>query len=76
MPLCTRPRKRREFDSGEHFAGPSGFVALDGRSALFSIAQDRRSEQQHAEAGWAHNAGMSVSVSLRRDGNAGARSPR
>lgn len=61
----------REFDFGEHFTGPSGFVTPDGRSVLFSIAQDRRSEQQHAQSGWAHNAGMPVSVSLRRDGRLG-----
>ncbi|MFJ5840234.1 GH32 C-terminal domain-containing protein [Streptomyces shenzhenensis] len=63
--------KPREFDFGQHFTGPSGFVTPDGRSVLFSIAQDRRSEQQHAEAGWAHNAGMPVSVSLRHDGTLG-----
>jgi sucrose-6-phosphate hydrolase SacC (GH32 family) len=63
--------KPREFDFGEHFTGPSGFVTPDGRSVLFSITQDRRSEQQHAQAGWAHNAGMPVSVSLRPDGTLG-----
>ncbi|MEU1307230.1 GH32 C-terminal domain-containing protein, partial [Streptomyces shenzhenensis] len=61
----------REFDFGEHFTGPSGFVTPDGRSVLFSITQDRRSEQQHAQSGWAHNAGMPVSVSLRADGRLG-----
>jgi sucrose-6-phosphate hydrolase SacC (GH32 family) len=63
--------KPREFDFGEHFTGPSGFVTPDGRSVLFSITQDRRSEQQHAQSGWAHNAGMPVSVSLRQDGTLG-----
>ncbi|MFE6333572.1 GH32 C-terminal domain-containing protein [Streptomyces sp. NPDC057798] len=61
----------REFDFGEHFTGPSGFVTPDGRSVVFSITQDRRSEQQHAQSGWAHNAGMPVSLSLRRDGRLG-----
>ncbi|MBT2423987.1 GH32 C-terminal domain-containing protein [Streptomyces sp. ISL-22] len=61
----------REFDFGEHFTGPSGFVTPDGRSVLFSITQDRRSEQQHAQSGWAHNAGMPVSVFLRQDGTLG-----
>ncbi|MER7057615.1 GH32 C-terminal domain-containing protein [Streptomyces sp. NPDC000351] len=61
----------REFDFGEHFTGPSGFVTPDGRSVVFSITQDRRTEQQHAQSGWAHNAGMPVSVSLRRDGALG-----
>jgi sucrose-6-phosphate hydrolase SacC (GH32 family) len=61
----------RELDFGEHFTGPSGLVTPDGRSVLFSIARDRRSEQQHAQSGWAHNAGMPVSVSLRQDGTLG-----
>ncbi|MFG3246358.1 GH32 C-terminal domain-containing protein [Streptomyces sp. NPDC048187] len=63
--------KPREFDFGEHFTGPSGFVTPDGRSVVFSITQDRRTEQQHAQSGWAHNAGMPVSVSLRQDGTLG-----
>ncbi|WP_228901629.1 GH32 C-terminal domain-containing protein [Streptomyces rochei] len=63
--------KPREFDFGEHFTGPSGFVTPDGRSVIFSITQDRRTEQQHAQSGWAHNAGMPVSVSLRQDGTLG-----
>ncbi|MFJ3043795.1 GH32 C-terminal domain-containing protein [Streptomyces tendae] len=63
--------KPREFDFGEHFTGPSGFVTPDGRSVVFSITQDRRTEQQHAQSGWAHNAGMPVSLSLRQDGTLG-----
>jgi sucrose-6-phosphate hydrolase SacC (GH32 family) len=63
--------KPSEFDFGEHFTGPSGFVTPDGRSVLFSITQDRRSEQQHDQADWAHNAGMPVSVWLRQDGTLG-----
>lgn len=63
--------KPREFDFGEHFTGPSGFVTPDGRSVIFSITQDRRTEQQHAQSGWAHNAGMPVSVSLRSDATLG-----
>ncbi|MFC8949791.1 GH32 C-terminal domain-containing protein [Streptomyces sp. A144] len=61
----------REFDFGEHFTGPSGFVTPDGRAVVFSITQDRRTEQQHAQSGWAHNAGMPVSLSLRQDGTLG-----
>ncbi|WP_299538089.1 GH32 C-terminal domain-containing protein [uncultured Streptomyces sp.] len=61
----------REFDFGEHFTGPSGFVTPDGRSVVFSITQDRRTEQQHAQSGWAHNAGMPVSLSLLPDGRLG-----
>ncbi|CAL9347035.1 hypothetical protein SUDANB176_00394 [Streptomyces sp. enrichment culture] len=63
--------KPREFDFGEHFTGPSGFVTPDGRSVVFSITQDRRTEQQHAQSGWAHNAGMPLSLSLRQDGTLG-----
>ncbi|MFD4034442.1 GH32 C-terminal domain-containing protein [Streptomyces sp. NPDC058637] len=63
--------KPREFDFGEHFTGPSGFVTPDRRSVIFSITQDRRTEQQHAQSGWAHNAGMPVSLSLRRDNTLG-----
>ncbi|MDT9700950.1 hypothetical protein RMT89_35050 [Streptomyces sp. P17] len=67
----------REFDFGEHFTGPSGLVTPDGRSVVFSITPDRRSEQQHAQSGWAHNAGMPVSLSLRRagDGDGGGDPP-
>ncbi|SES05576.1 Sucrose-6-phosphate hydrolase SacC, GH32 family [Salipaludibacillus aurantiacus] len=54
----------RLFDYGEHFTGPSGFEDHDGRSVLYSIAQDRRSEQAHYDAGWAHNAGLPLSLSL------------
>ncbi|UJF36452.1 GH32 C-terminal domain-containing protein [Paenibacillus hexagrammi] len=57
----------RLFDYGEHFTGPSGMVDGKGRTILFSIAQDRRSEQQHYDAGWAHNAGLPVVLSLRND---------
>lgn len=63
--------KPRLFDFGEHFTGPSGMVDGQGRSILFSIAQDRRTEQQHYDAGWAHNAGLPVVLSLRGDGTLG-----
>ncbi|WP_419872624.1 GH32 C-terminal domain-containing protein [Candidatus Pristimantibacillus sp. PTI5] len=59
------------FDFGEHFTGPSGMVDGQGRSILFSIAQDRRTEQQHYDAGWAHNAGLPVVLSLLEDGTLG-----
>ncbi|MCA0755984.1 GH32 C-terminal domain-containing protein [Paenibacillus sp. N4] len=61
----------RLFDFGEHFTGPSGMVDGQGRSILFSIAQDRRTEQQHYDAGWAHNAGLPLVLSLRDDGTLG-----
>lgn len=56
------------FDYGEHFTGPSGMVDSRGKNILFSIAQDRRSEKQHHDSGWAHNAGLPVVLSLGRDG--------
>ncbi|QJD82060.1 GH32 C-terminal domain-containing protein [Cohnella herbarum] len=61
----------RLFDYGEHFTGPSGMVDGDGRSILFSIAQDRRTEQQHYDAGWAHNGGLPLVLSLRSDDTLG-----
>ncbi|PYZ97417.1 hypothetical protein CR205_02115 [Alteribacter lacisalsi] len=61
----------RLFDYGEHFTGPSGFEDHDGRSVLFSIAQDRRSEQEHFDAGWAHNAGLPLELSLTDEGELG-----
>jgi Beta-fructosidases (levanase/invertase) len=50
------------FDYGTHFSGPSGFVDAKGRSIVFSIAQDTRSEEDHYNAGWAHNAGLPVQL--------------
>ncbi|RBW70859.1 hypothetical protein DS031_04610 [Bacillus taeanensis] len=58
----------KQFDYGEHFTGPSGMVDEKGRSILFSIAQDRRTEQQHYDAGWAHNAGLPLELSLKKNG--------
>ena len=52
----------RLFDYGEHFTGPSGMVDNKGRSIVFSIAQDTRSEQEHYDAGWAHNAGLPLEL--------------
>ncbi|TWE01027.1 sucrose-6-phosphate hydrolase SacC (GH32 family) [Neobacillus bataviensis] len=50
------------FDYGMHFSGPSGFVDQKGRTIVFSIAQDSRSEQEHYDAGWAHNAGLPLQL--------------
>ncbi|GLW55061.1 GH32 C-terminal domain-containing protein [Kitasatospora phosalacinea] len=69
-PDSTAPRM---FDYGEHFTGPSGTVDGKGRSLLFSIAQDRRTEQAHYDAGWAHNAGLPVELTMRPDGDLGIR---
>ncbi|MFD1148656.1 GH32 C-terminal domain-containing protein [Saccharothrix hoggarensis] len=65
-PDTTTPKL---FDYGEHFTGPSGTVGPDGRSLLFSITQDRRTEQAHFDAGWAHNAGLPVELGVRPDGD-------
>ncbi|WP_336785179.1 S-layer homology domain-containing protein [Paenibacillus sp. MMO-177] len=61
----------RLFDFGEHFTGPSGMVDGQGRSILFSITQDRRTEQQHYDAGWAHNGGLPLVLSLLSDDTLG-----
>lgn len=58
----------RRFDFGRHFTGPSGYVIGDGRTVLWSIAQDGRSDEEHLEAGWAHNAGLPLELGLGADG--------
>lgn len=69
-PDTTEPRL---MDYGDHFTGPSGTVDDKGRSLLFSIAQDRRTERAHYDAGWAHNAGLPLELSMRPDGDLGFR---
>ncbi|SHR25143.1 Levanase precursor [Mycobacteroides abscessus subsp. abscessus] len=59
------------FDYGVHFTGPSGMIDDKGRSILFSIAQDRRTDQEHYDAGWAHNAGLPLELSLLKNGELG-----
>lgn len=59
----------RLLDYGAHFTGPSGMVDEHGRSIVFSIAQGRRSYQDHFDAGWAHNAGLPIVVWLGEDGD-------
>jgi fructan beta-fructosidase len=63
----------RLFDYGEHFTGPSGLVDGQGRSVIFSITQDKRSEQDHYDAGWAHNAGLPLQVFLNPLGDLGVK---
>ncbi|WP_425826696.1 GH32 C-terminal domain-containing protein [Streptomyces fractus] len=65
-PDSTEPQL---LDYGDHFTGPSGLVDSKGRSIVFTIAQDRRSEQGHYDAGWAHNAGLPIALSMRDDGD-------
>ncbi|MGO4548530.1 GH32 C-terminal domain-containing protein [Paenibacillus sp. 2TAB23] len=55
-----------------HFSGPSGMVdPVTGRSLLFTIAQGERTHELEYDSGWAHDAGMPVSLSLREDGRLG-----
>ncbi|XEC93549.1 GH32 C-terminal domain-containing protein [Paenibacillus tarimensis] len=61
----------RLLDVGEHFTGPSGMVDENGRAIVFSIAQDRRTEQNRYNAGWAHNAGLPIVLSLREHNRLG-----
>ena len=61
----------RVFDLGQgHFSGPSGFVdPKTGRSIVFSIAQGERSLEDERDAGWAHNGGLPIALSLGPDGD-------
>lgn len=61
----------RVFDVGQgHFSGPSGFVdPKTGRSIVFSIAQGERTLQDEWDAGWAHNGGLPIALSLGADGD-------
>lgn len=55
-----------------HFTGPSGMVdPKTGRSIVFTIAQGERTPQLDYDSGWAHNAGLPVSLTLREDGRLG-----
>jgi sucrose-6-phosphate hydrolase SacC (GH32 family) len=68
MPDVEAPRT---FDVGQrHFSGPSGFVdPKTGRSIVFSIAQGERKLQDEWDAGWAHNGGLPITLSLGADGD-------
>jgi sucrose-6-phosphate hydrolase SacC (GH32 family) len=59
----------RVFDLGDHhFSGPSGFVdPRTGRTIVFSITQGERSAQDEWASGWAHNAGLPVTLALGPD---------
>lgn len=55
-----------------HFTGPSGMVdPKTGRSIIFTIAQGERTPQLDYDSGWAHNAGLPISLTLREDGRLG-----
>jgi sucrose-6-phosphate hydrolase SacC (GH32 family) len=59
----------RVFDLGDHhFSGPSGFIdPRTGRTIVFSIAQGERSVRDEWAAGWAHNAGLPVTLAIGPD---------
>lgn len=58
--------KARLLDLGKGtFTGPSGFVTPDGRSVVFTIAQGKRQFWEEVHAGWAHNGGLPVELSIR-----------
>jgi sucrose-6-phosphate hydrolase SacC (GH32 family) len=61
----------RVFDLGDgHFSGPSGFVdPKTRRSIVFSIAQGQRTAQQEWYSGWAHNAGLPITLGIGADGD-------
>nr|WGF13389.1 InuG [synthetic construct] len=61
----------RLIDLGDSiFTGPSGFVDLKtGRTILFTIAQGDRTPWDEYYAGWAHNAGLPLELSLDKQGD-------
>ncbi|WP_163538687.1 GH32 C-terminal domain-containing protein [Gracilibacillus sp. YIM 98692] len=61
----------RLLDVGEHFTGPSGMIDEKGRAVVFSITQDNRTEENRYKAGWAHNAGLPIVLSLRENNRLG-----
>ncbi|MFP5112415.1 GH32 C-terminal domain-containing protein [Bacillaceae bacterium C204] len=54
----------KSFDYGEHFTGAQGFVDEKGRTIVTSILQDRRSESEKYQSGWAHGAGLPLEIYL------------
>lgn len=46
------------------FTGPSGFVTPDGRTVVFTITQGKRGWKEEYYAGWAHNGGLPVELSV------------
>ncbi|MFG2059443.1 GH32 C-terminal domain-containing protein [Micromonospora sp. NPDC048930] len=59
----------RRLDYGRHFTGPSGNVLDDGRTILWSIAQDGRPPEAQRRAAWAHNAGLPLELTLAASGD-------
>lgn len=61
------------FDAGQHFTGPSGMVDEEGRTIVFSIAQDSRPGKHRYDSGWAFNAGLPIILEYRDDKRLGIR---
>lgn len=59
------------FDYGEHFTGAQGFVDATGRTIVTSILQDRRSEKEKYQSGWAHGAGLPLEIYLNNKNDLG-----
>jgi sucrose-6-phosphate hydrolase SacC (GH32 family) len=59
----------RVFDLGDHhFSGPSGFIdPKTGRTIVFSIAQGERTPRDDWASGWAHNAGLPITLAIGPD---------
>lgn len=57
-----------------HFTGPSGMVdPKTGRKLIFTISQGVRTSEINYYSGYAHNAGIPLSIFLREDGRLGIR---
>ncbi|WP_144554315.1 GH32 C-terminal domain-containing protein [Bacillus sp. X1(2014)] len=61
------------FDYGEHFTGAQGFIDGQGRTIVTSILQDRRSEREKYQSGWAHGAGLPLEIYLNDEHDLGIR---
>ncbi|WP_223589388.1 GH32 C-terminal domain-containing protein [Neobacillus bataviensis] len=61
------------FDYGEHFTGAQGFIDGKGQTIVTSILQDRRSERDKYQSGWAHGAGLPLEIYLNEKQELGIR---
>lgn len=73
MKFYPDDEKPQLIDVGDfHFTGPSGMVdPKTGRKIIFTIAQGERTPHLDYQSGWAHNAGLPISIYLREDGRLG-----
>ncbi|WP_223066144.1 GH32 C-terminal domain-containing protein [Paenibacillus caui] len=63
----------RIFDYGEHLTGAQAFIAPNNRTIVTDIIQDRRSEQEKFDSGWAHGAGLPLQLFLKDSATLGVR---